>query len=244
MTWIVQLAGDTSDLAALAQSFTGRDFNISHDGQGYVLASARFAPSDSAKDVHQKAQEMVHILNGASCLGLDAKQPITVGSVHRRGEDGRPDIHVFLESQSLQLRTTPPTVRINRADGTVGVSHPADRVREWSALALSDDAVANVLRILASGSLDWVNLYRIWEIIAKDVGGLDSIDSKGWSSKAAMKLFKRTANSPGALGLEARHGAETKDPPAKPMELSEARTLINSIIHAWLRAKSSGPASS
>jgi hypothetical protein len=52
-----------------------------------------------------------------------------------------------------------------------------------------------------------------------------------------MKLFKHMANSPGALGLNARHGPETTQPPSKPMNISEARLLINSITYAWLRSK-------
>ena len=76
-----------------------------------------------------------------------------------------------------------PTVKVTRADGTVEEFHPADPVRVWMPLALSDDSIANVFRILSSGTLDWVNLYRIFEIIAADVGGLDSIAANGWATK-------------------------------------------------------------
>lgn len=87
------------------------------------------------------------------------------------------------------------------------------------------------------GTLDWVNLYRIFEIVACDSGGLDAINANAWATKASMKLFKHTANSPGALGLDARHGTETTQPPKQPMTISEARALVNSIVHAWLRSK-------
>lgn len=94
-----------------------------------------------------------------------------------------------------------------------------------------------MLRIFADGALDWVKLYRILEIVGLDVGDLDSIAVNGWATKAALRLFKHTANSPAAVGLDARHGAETTAPPKQPMTISEASALISSIVHAWLRSK-------
>jgi hypothetical protein len=240
MTWMVQLAGDTSDRSALAQSLTGTDLNVSHDGQDYVLTSDRFAPADDAVAVRQNAEDMVALLNGGSRLALDTTQSIRVGAVYRRRADGLRDAFIFPEPLVLRFRAISPTVKVTHVDGTVEEFHPADPVKPWLALAFANEAVAKVFRILSSGTLDWVNLYRIFEIIAADVGGLDSIASNGWGTKTSMQLFKRTANSPGVLGLDARHGAETTQPPPKPMLIAEARTLINSIIHAWLRAKTGG----
>jgi hypothetical protein len=97
------------------------------------------------------------------------------------------------------------------------------------------------MRLASRGKLDWVNLYRIFEVIAADVGGLDAIASYGWASKASMKLFKRTACSPGAVGLDARHGTDSTPAPSKPMVISEARNLINAIIRAWLQIKTGTP---
>src|SRR6185295_15206367 len=209
--WMVQLAGDNSDLAALAQSLTGSDLNVSHDGKGYVLTSDRFSSGDDAGAVRQTAQEMIAILNGASRLALEAKKAITVGSVYRRDEDGRRDSFIFPEPARIRIRAFPPTMKISRADGTVEEFCPADPVRQWTALALKNDAIAKVFRILAGGTLDWVNLYRIFELIGDDVGGVDRIAANCWATKASIKLFKRTSNSPGALGLDARHGAEKSD---------------------------------
>lgn len=235
--WVVQLAGDASDLAALAQSLTGNDINISHDGQDYVLMSDQFTAGDDVSAVRQKAEGLVAVLNGASRLALDAINSIRVGAVYRRREDGKRDIFVFPEPAVIRFRAFAPTVKLTHADGTVEEFHPADPVKQWASVALSNDAVANVFRIFAGGTLDWVNLYRIVEIVASDVGGLDAIDANGWATKSSMRLFKQTANSPGALGLDARHGAETTQPPKHPMTISEARSLVNSIVHAWLRSK-------
>jgi hypothetical protein len=99
--------------------------------------------------------------------------------VHRRREDGKRDTYVFPEPAVIRFRTISPTVKVTHTDGTVEEFCPADPVRHWAAIALTNDAIAKVFRIFAGGILDWVDLYRIFEIIGEDVGGLDSIASNG-----------------------------------------------------------------
>ncbi len=241
MRWMVQLAGDTSDLSTLAQSFTGTDVNLLHDGQNYVLTSDTFQDVDDANTIRAKAENIVELLNGATRLALDAGQAIRIGAVYRDRLDGTREICAFFEPLVIHCRAIAPTVKGTHADGTVKEFHRADLVRAWSRLALSDNAVGNVLRILGSRTLDWVNLYRIFEIVATDVGGKNSIAANGWATINSMNLFKHTANSPGALGLEARHGALSSQPPPKPMTISEARSLVNSIIVPWLGTKVDNP---
>lgn len=241
MAWMVQLVGDVIDLSAIAQSLTNADINVSHDGRNYILSSDRFQPSDDAQTVRESAEHIVELLNGASCLVLDARQSIRVGAVFRHRDDGTREIYASPEPAVIRVRAISPTVKLTHADGTVDECHPADPITQWMPVAMSDDAVANVLRIVSSGTLDWVNLYRIFEIITADVGGLDAIANNDWATKASMKLFKRTANSPGALGLDARHGAESTQPPSKAMTISESRSLVNSIVLAWLRIKAGSP---
>jgi hypothetical protein len=229
MTWMVQLKGDPPGLAALAQSLTGDDIRVSHNGQDYVLMSDYFASCDKASAVHQKAEEMIVYINGASRLVWDSMQPIRVSKiVYRRREDGILD--TFIVSDPLVVRCQ-----------ATGFFQNANSVSQWVKLARKHEAIAKVLRIVAEGTLDWVNLYRILEIIGKDVGSLRSIIKKGWATKLSMDLFKHTANSPEVSGLEARHGASEENPPQNPMAISEARSLINSIICAWLRSKNTEP---
>jgi hypothetical protein len=239
MEWIVQLIGDASDLAALAHSLTGSDIKVSRDDQNYVLSSDRFAPTDDPAAVRKKAEDIVTILSGASRLALDATQSLRVANLYRVREDGSRELFFFPAPVVFRIRMGLITTRITHPDGTVEERHPADPVKHWASLALSNDHVARVLRIVSTDKLDYVNLYRIIEIVAEDVGGIDSIVSNGWGTKASINLFKHTANHPGAAAIQARHGASKGMPPPKPMPISEARSLVNSIIHAWLRAKTS-----
>jgi hypothetical protein len=59
--------------------------------------------------------------------------------------------------------------------------------------------------------------------------------ANGWATRAAVRQFKHTANSPGAIGHEARHGVDTGQPPPTPMSLGDAKALVNGIAQRWLR---------
>lgn len=236
--WGVQLTGDTSVLAALTQSLTNGEVRVSHNGQEYVLTSNQFVSLEDPHEVRQKARDIVTRLDGATRLLLDTSQSIQVGNVYRRREDGKSEIIWFGETVNVRVGMSMPTVKLTYPDGMVKEIHATDPVKQWLGMSFKDEEVAKVLQIRSRGILDWVNLYRIFEIIDSDVGGLDTIASKGWSTRRSMKLFKHTANSPGAIGLDARHGHEKKStPPTNPMSISDARELIKRIVYAWLQSK-------
>jgi hypothetical protein len=240
MEWKVEIVGDEADLSALAQTLTGVDVNISHDGQSYVLMSSAFNPSLSAEAVREKGRNIADHLAGAARLALTATSPIQVGSVYRVRDNGTRDIYVFPEPIAVQVRVFAPSIVVTHADGTVKESHPADPVRQWLLLAQNDPRVDLVLRLFAGGDLNWSNLYKVFEIVREDCGGEGAAASAGWATKKSMKLFSRTANSISAVGLDARHGIEKTQAPPIPMPISEARSLIKTLVHAWLRSKTPG----
>lgn len=126
------------------------------------------------------------------------------------------------------------TGAIVHPDGSFEETHPADPIHQWTDLASRDNAVANVLSVLGTQPAQWVNLYRVYEIVGEDSGG---IERRGWATAATLRNFKHTANHPKSAGLDARHGRMSQKPPKKPMLLSAAKSLIYSIILAWLREK-------
>jgi hypothetical protein len=237
MIWLVSLRGDRSDLEALTKSLNDPQITIIQEGEEFFLTSALLDAQSNAEAVRKEAQNLILVLNGATHLELHSRQLITLGTLHRSRADGRCDTYILAEPATVACRIIAPTIQLTYPDGTVEEFHLADPVRDWMKVALTDSAVTKVLTIIGSESSDWINLYRIFEIIVEDCGGLSSIEAEGWATKKAMGLFKHTANSPGAIGLAARHGAEHTVPPPKPMTIGEARSLINSIAHAWLRSK-------
>lgn len=239
---MVELQGDPDDLRELSLSFNQGDVAISREGEKYLLKSSRFEPTLTPEQIQSEAKNIVTLLTGASRLALGSRQPIRVSGAYKERDDGRPPaIYLFLEPAIARAQVGNPTVIIKNTDGSIETYYPADPMKDWISIALTDEAVATAFRIISTAPFDWVNLYRIYEVIDADAGGLDAIAAAGWATKDAIRLFKRTSNHPGALGTEARHGALATQPPPKPMDLSEARSLVSSILHGWLRSKTNCP---
>ena len=95
---------------------------------------------------------------------------------------------------------------------------------------IGDPKKARALRLFNRG--DWGSLYKIFEIIYRDVG-LKVYDDE-WLQESQIRLFKCTANNLRAIGDEARHAREDWDPPGKPMSLPEARKLIQALLKRWI----------
>ena len=175
------------------------------------------------------------MLTGATRLALGGRTPLRMGGVARIKEDGTREIFLFA-SDTMHV-TELAIVEIQRNDGTVEVVNPADRVPNWVDLGLTDPGVAKALRLLGTEEHDWVSLYWLYEVIEGDIGGMDEIADRGWATKASIRRFRHTANSPEAVGDASRHGKESTVPPPNPMELGEARALVEMILHNWLRSK-------
>lgn len=237
MTWLIELLGDRADLGELVRAVSLSSVAVVRQDETYFLQLSDLDPEIEARAVVDKARDLLSILNGALRLGFDARESVQLGSVHRL-LDGARAYFLIAEPAVLRIRGFAPT--ITRADGTTEAIPPGEPVRELTRLAMSDAAVANVLRLVSDGDLSWGDLYRAVEIIEENIGGLGVITDREWCTKKSIKLFKHTANSPGALGLDARHGVERTVPPAAPMGIVEARTLVLSIVHAWLREKGAG----
>lgn len=128
------------------------------------------------------------------------------------------------------------TAEVRSADGEL-VMPPELPTEEWARLLLGDASISLVSELLSRQPLGWNDLYRSLEIIADDVGGLHKITSLGWATKESLRRFKRTANSPSAIGLDARHGVDQGEPPSSPMILSEAVALLETIVYQWMWSK-------
>ncbi|MCI0560764.1 MAG: hypothetical protein MN733_19960, partial [Nitrososphaera sp.] len=201
----------------------------------YFLESRKFETLTTPEEVSSLAKEILQILTGAVRLSLGGRTPLHVANIARLLPDNHREIFLTL-SDTIHARTT-MEVEIVKADGTIEVVAPADKVPGWVRLGLADAKVAKALRLLGADEHDWVNLYRLYEVIEEDVGGLHQIANSGWSARTAIRRFKHTANSPGAVGDASRHGKESTSPPPDPMDIGEARALVELILHNWLRSK-------
>ncbi len=236
MGWKVRVVGPEHDLQELSRSLCTASLSLAVDKHGqYFLACPQFDECKTSDEVLEVSKQVLSVLNGATKLALGGNSDLTESEVIEERPDGTKVIHVNLIS-TIQVWDS-FSFSIMDSEGNVTEEYkPADFVPIWVCAALADKAIGKVFRLFGHQH-GWVGLYRIFEVIEGDVGSVDKIAAQEWSTKGHMRLFKRTANSPGVIGDEARHGKESTEPPRDPMSLSEARALIETLLHHWLRSK-------
>jgi len=233
--WFVQLKGDDFALGELSKSLTSPELCIVQENEKFMLKSSDFNQLANADEVRTKAEETLCLVNGSARLALGARNPITVVHVFKIDDDGRRTNFVSVPDTAHGRNSISKTIK--GSNGAVEEIHQADFIPGWINIAQNDANVAKVLRLLSKSTNDWVNLYRVYEVVRDDVGGIPNIVNNGLTTNRQIERFSRTANSVGAVGDLARHGVETTDPPPNPMPFSEAESLINTIIHNWLQTK-------
>ncbi|MBN1762727.1 MAG: hypothetical protein JW878_06605 [Methanomicrobia archaeon] len=237
MEWYVEITGESFDLEELSKSLNSPELCITQEGNAFILKSTDFNILKDANEVRTRASEILSLINGSARLALEMRKPLEVGSVVEITDDGKRRLFDLIEFAGCCFGRVSVSTTIVKANGTVQEqeSHQADPIVDWIAIARYDTNVATVLRLF-NKNLDWVNLYRIYEVIESDVGGIDNIIEEEWTTKRTIKRFKYTANSPDAIGDESRHGKKLM-PPKDPMTFPEARSLIKTLAHKWLSSK-------
>ncbi len=232
MEWVVTLSGGAHALEELSKVFDTPDLCIQRENGGFNLRSEGFRDFVSYEEVQESVTKILPALNGATKLAaLGSYTPITIGSISEIRDDGTK--FAYLSATSSVVVSVTCSITVIHADGTIEEDLPAAPVVTWFELSKRDAHVEWALRLIENDSETWQGLYKIYEAIEDDVG---HIPEKGWCTETKLKRFKRTANNQGALGVHARHG-EMRSPPANPMPLPSAKSLIRGFLDEWFKEK-------
>ena len=162
-----------------------------------------------------------------------------VVSVVRSNDDGTLEHLVWLSGTATGRSRVSGSLTVSYTEESKVVIPPPPASKSIAAAvksAMLDTKVNKALRLFGSAR-DWVDLYRVFEVIESDVGGEKGLVSRGWITRKLASLFTSTANNPAAIGDAARHGHSNQPPPARPMTLTEARELIRRLLESWLQTK-------
>lgn len=230
------MLGDPAELRMLADALRDPSLSICEDNGEFVLTSSEFASITRPDEVRARANKLVTSLSGLGRLMLGSQRPVRVGEIIIDPK-GRRHIELDAEPGAYRVKGHPARLTTVRTDGTLENDRPVPPVRECVLLAAQDPAVAKALRLRNADQLTWGDLYRLYEVVEADLGGLSKIAELGWSTQGEVRRFKHTANSEAAAGDEARHGSEIRQPPKDPMKLPDARELVDRLLNNWLRSK-------
>ena len=200
----------------------------------YYLWCSEFEGLDDHRDVLGEAKEVlerIEAFGGHDSLLID---DLDVRYIDHTPDNGKGGTYMHLGSAEIVIKASPSRMIETLEDGTeVVVDAPADQTYEWTKLAREDEKVGELARLLNQDD-NWVNLYRRYEFIQGNIFGAKNTVDRGWWTKKQKRLFKRTANSRGAVGDEARHGSTDIPAPDDPVTVAEAKRLIDTLVDNWL----------
>lgn len=243
--WKVRLQGDITDLALLAKNHGSGAFRVLNDGEeGFFYESDSFASLETEKDVREKARLELATLSGLLRLHYGSIRGVELGAVCKIEDNGRKAIYVQMNEEShARDFMDAQAFRVDESGALHEIpSNPAtridSRVSAGQSLAGTDEVVEKALRLLgAEDGFTWVGLYRVYEVVAQDVGGRHALDKKDWVRESELSRFTHSANSPDVGGDLARHGHLPGQPPKDPMSLSEAIPFIKQLVKDWLQER-------
>jgi hypothetical protein len=230
--WRLRITGDPGVFEDVAPFLEPLDISILEQDGAKYLVSQRFETLSDGRAVLDLANETLAVVNGMLSMTTGGSGRLSVERVYRADEEGKPPTQfIFPDGIESENRFGIPTIRREGDPPPRKEDHLFHRILS---IAGMDERARKVLRLIGSKPLDWSTLYRIYEVIEKDIG---SIPAKDWATKKALSLFAQTANHQEASGDDARHGELSTKPPTKPMDIERARELIRHIADKWLREK-------
>lgn len=231
MERIVRLNGNAEDLADLLNDLQDEPIHITKRNEDYYLESPDFYNKtnqevfDYAKVWIKKVNYLMKIIHGDN-------PRFDTNCVQEIDDNGTIRHHVFISvGISAGARIKANGVQIN-ANGNIVKSTSKLPIL----LKINNSEVDKALELFDNS--DWINLYKIYEIIKDDLGNEQEIVNQLGISKNELKLFTRTANSRNAIGDKARHATLKDEPPKTPMSEYYAKEMIKEILNKWLDIKS------
>lgn len=235
--WQVRLKGEEIDLADLADALTELDMQVIKDGEAYYLRLADFQDCDQAQQVADRTAVLMPVILGAARVQHGDTLPVRAGGVCRVDDDGQRH-YFYLGSAHIRLRSR--LLASGTVNGSTAPSPPpsGSTVASRIEIARRDPSVRDALYFFAAEP-NWFNLYKVWEIIGRDIGGRSKMAARGWGTKDQHDSFCFSANEYRASGIHARHSDRTpskgQDPP--PIKLEEAQAFIRTLLDNWIRTK-------
>ncbi|MEG4939053.1 hypothetical protein [Microcoleus sp. F4-D5] len=233
MKWLVLLDVKKSDFDNLSDLLRSSDeFSLMAENDEYYLTSSRWESLTNHSAVHSEATKPLQDISAVAMIyfpGFPLLKPDIICEVDEEGKRHRR----FALSATINVGSS-CSVSIQLEGGQDII--PKLEFESWRKLAEEDEIVKNVFRQFRDFEHNWINLYKVYEIVEKDAG---KKKIEQWIIKDKIRQFKHTANSQSAIGDDARHGVDQNQnaPPKEPMSLSEADALIRNLVKQWLQWK-------
>jgi hypothetical protein len=218
---LVQLDGEILDIEGLFEVLPTTGWQIRKEDNCFYLVSDQLNHLQVNREIIAKAQEILDLLNGAANIIYENHKSVTPGSIVKVNKNGKRN-HVLL--------TGPITFRLRLVKDS-GCTAELLEI-PWLDVSTKNNIVRDVL--LFFSELTWFNLYKIYEVICKDIGGETQLIK--FMTQSELVSFRQTAQSRQAIGKHARHGKKIPAP-KKIMTFDDACKLWRRVLSEWIKSK-------
>lgn len=243
MDWQIDLAGESMDIAAVADLTKAPSFNditIGKTGEGKdYIGGLRFADCADAVAALARANEVLGLMNGLAAIEYANHKAVKVASTASLlHPDGRTDKTFVLASTQIRARAHCVAVGVGvRADGS---HEPAPQI---------DCATARVERIAADPQLreiasifseppTWQRLRVAYEKLTALIGNSgkhsQAVWQKGYATRGEVDNFEANVEDPRHSGIDAVHGVPDGELKGTKMTVAEGSSFIVRLFNTFI----------
>jgi hypothetical protein len=230
MKWLVLLDVKKSDFDNLSNLLRSSDeFSLMAENGEYYLTSSRWESLTNVSDVYLEATKPLQDISAFAMISFPGFPRLKPDTICEVDEEGKRHNWVALSATINVGSSCSVSIKL---EGGQDIIRNLE-FESWMKLAEEDETVKNVFRQITDFDHNWINLFKVYEIVNKDAG---KKKIEQWT-KDKISQFTHTANSQSAIGDDARHGVDKHAPPKEPMSLYEADALIMTLLQKWLQWK-------
>ncbi len=245
MRWKVEIRDLVGSQRLLRETLEPLSIGVSEAEGKIFIAGERFEGMRSAAEVHADAIEVSTIIDEIAAADPEIKLGFGVGVVVVEGPDGAPRTHTVVQLVSpAHITARAGIVRVSVTSGPVSETERArleeeQREREYQRVkrkviarvvsAARNPRALQVQRLLAAELMP-LTMGHIVALIQADIGGAIKDLVK---PSTRLERLERSINHSAVYGKDARHIVPDKEPPARPMEIDEARVFIRELADRW-----------
>jgi hypothetical protein len=177
-------------------------------------------------------------MNAIVKLHSESFMSVAIGNIGRTDEDGKlRHQYVFVEGGATARFRVHARLTVINGDSETNstISKQASVSETRLELAEQDSKVAEALKFYSEPN--GYNLFKVFEIIRKDVGGEEQINKKFSITKAETSSFRGSVKRSDVWGDKARHAVDSGDPPKNTMSYEEAVAFIKDMLRKWMVSK-------
>jgi hypothetical protein len=166
MKWLVLLDVEKSDFDNLSNLLRSSDeFSLITENSKYYLTSSRWESLTNHSAVHSEATKPLQDISDIARLHFTDFPLLKPDMIYEVDEEGKRHGRYAL-SATLRVDSSSFSIQLEGGQDII----PILEFESWRKLAEEDEIVKNVFRLFREFDRNWINLYKVYEIVEKNAG--------------------------------------------------------------------------